>query len=549
MNDDTITVNGGGGDDSRSDNEKHDGSGQNSNGSSVNLSVYPEAQVIAVLAAPMNITLIGEGWGFTLLTSQTITSALQAGLSTLGTMALEAAPYLGRMAGVVVGSLIPSKIAPDDPKFMARIVNALPATTVTDVPMIQLPTQPSVLAKMQVEDTVEDELQKIVVVSSPTFPVSVPVVNAVPTTRTNVFTAQIVPSMPPVHIKMEKSTTLVNSVPAIGITEVKNAPVKPVERGTGSSTSDAFIHFPTPSGFQPIYVSITTVLTVEQIKKQEEEAKRRQAQWDARHPLEVAERELAEKEKILAQAELDILNREKARKDAENTPEALVIVDPVSHPLTYTKDVRFVTSIYNGTIQLSFTIETRDTLNQLLSQGGGMIAGESVEAPTYAGFQVAQTIQKGLMEIVEEMRQLILDGQKRIIEAQNALVVAIEGRNKAEDEKNKSEKNRDQVKEENKNKPTSYTLDDKIKVQMGERGWTEQDVKDVVGKGQNGISSDQRRPNKTPPDFLGRNDPASVYGMPGKYVVINDRTGEITQVSGKNDPHWIDDGRIVWEKK
>ncbi len=32
-----------------------------------------------------------------------------------------------------------------------------------------------------------------------------------------------------------------------------------------------------------------------------------------------------------------------------------------------------------------------------------------------------------------------------------------------------------------------------------------------------------------------RDDSATVYGEPGNYVVVNDRTNEVTQISDKND--------------
>ncbi|MDU3926875.1 MAG: colicin E5-related ribonuclease [Enterobacter asburiae] len=99
-----------------------------------------------------------------------------------------------------------------------------------------------------------------------------------------------------------------------------------------------------------------------------------------------------------------------------------------------------------------------------------------------------------------------------------------------------------------KGKSPKLKIDEKIKDQMEERGWTEKDIKDTVAKGVTGKSIDKRSPKKTPPDYLGRNDTASVYGEPGKYVVVNDRTGEVVQVSGKNKPGWIDDSRIEWGK-
>ncbi|WP_081861866.1 colicin E5-related ribonuclease [Photorhabdus australis] len=91
-------------------------------------------------------------------------------------------------------------------------------------------------------------------------------------------------------------------------------------------------------------------------------------------------------------------------------------------------------------------------------------------------------------------------------------------------------------------------MDDKIRDQISSRGWTEKDIKDVVAKGPTGKSTDNRRPNKTP-DKLGRNDTATVYGTPPNgYIVVNDRTGEVTQIADKTDSGWNADSRIKWSK-
>ena len=58
---------------------------------------------------------------------------------------------------------------------------------------------------------------------------------------------------------------------------------------------------------------------------------------------------------------------------------------------------------------------------------------------------------------------------------------------------------------------------------------------------------DKRSPAKTP-DNLGRDDLADVYGNAKEYVVINRRTGEVTQVSDRLDPNWIKDSRINFFK-
>ena len=91
-------------------------------------------------------------------------------------------------------------------------------------------------------------------------------------------------------------------------------------------------------------------------------------------------------------------------------------------------------------------------------------------------------------------------------------------------------------------------IDPKIRGQMKDRGWTDQDIEDLVAKGPTGTSMDNRSGAKTS-DGVKRNDTATVYGSPGNYVVINDRTNEVVQVSDKIDQEWTDDGRINWSIK
>ncbi|WP_430765327.1 colicin E5-related ribonuclease [Pseudomonas citronellolis] len=88
-------------------------------------------------------------------------------------------------------------------------------------------------------------------------------------------------------------------------------------------------------------------------------------------------------------------------------------------------------------------------------------------------------------------------------------------------------------------------IDTKISSQITERGWTEQDIRAVVQAGVIGTAVDKRSASKTP-DGLPRNDSASVYGSKEGYVVVNDRTKEVVQISGRNDPGWIPDSRINW---
>ncbi|MDX7880025.1 hemagglutinin repeat-containing protein [Acinetobacter nosocomialis] len=92
----------------------------------------------------------------------------------------------------------------------------------------------------------------------------------------------------------------------------------------------------------------------------------------------------------------------------------------------------------------------------------------------------------------------------------------------------------------------TFTIDPKIENQMSTRGWSNKDIADVMKKGPVGYTIDKRRASKTP-DNLPRNDTATVYGSKNGYVVVNDRTKEVVQISDKTDKNWIPDSRIQWK--
>lgn len=90
-------------------------------------------------------------------------------------------------------------------------------------------------------------------------------------------------------------------------------------------------------------------------------------------------------------------------------------------------------------------------------------------------------------------------------------------------------------------------LSDRIAGQLEARGWTEQEVLDLIKTRPAGRSTDQRTRHKTD-DRRARRDTATVYGSPlGGHVVVNDRTGEVVHISDRNDPFWKPDSRIIWE--
>ncbi|MBO1348474.1 MAG: hypothetical protein EBE86_014270 [Hormoscilla sp. GUM202] len=79
---------------------------------------------------------------------------------------------------------------------------------------------------------------------------------------------------------------------------------------------------------------------------------------------------------------------------------------------------------------------------------------------------------------------------------------------------------------------------------MSKRGWKQQSVVATI---QNPASTAATRDNRYNIDGTQKNEPATVYyRSDGHYVVCNDLTGDIVQVSDTNDPNWIDPfGNII----
>lgn len=541
-------------------NDRDAGNGRgHGNAADVNLSLFPEAQASLVMGAPSTLSLVDGLWGFSLLQAKPVQTAIAQALAKIAPMIAPVAGMLwrGSLWGVVIEAVTPTKIAPDDMSMVRHIITTLPADRVTQTPFSQLPTQPATLAEARVTDVVQDGVQKIAVVRAPSLPVSVPVVAARPTQRPGVYTADVVPGMPDIYINVGTQSPTGPRKPAEGVREIKDSPAFQQQLfTTGARTHDAIVYFPPQVNADPVYVSVTPVLTGQQVRELQDELNRRQAQWDARHPVEVAERQVYEADEALKREQENLRQKQAALDGVKNTPEGLTLADPAAHPITVT-EAKFVSVFgYSGggaDFDVTVAIENREQLNQLINLGGmgyvdNVLEWSEVTAPDGDGVDVGNAIKMAMVEEYDKLRQRLLDRQNEINTAQAALNSTIESRNHAAQEKKEAQGKRDKVKEENKDKPPDFTIDGKIRGQMDERGWSEQDIRDIVAKGPKGVSVDQRG-FKTTEDGLGRNDPATVYGEPGKYVVINDRTGEVTQVSGKNEPGWADDSRIFWGEK
>ncbi|EBQ5331831.1 colicin, partial [Salmonella enterica] len=218
--------------------------------------------------------------------------------------------------GIALYGIMPTEIAKDDPNMMSKIVTSLPAVTVTDVPVSSLPLdQATVSVTKRVTDVVKDERQHIAVVAG--VPMSVPVVDAKPTNRPGIFSATV-PGLPALEVSTGKGIPASTALPR-GITEDKDRTEHPAGFTFGGSSHEAVIRFPKESGQAPVYVSVTDVLTPEQVKQRQEEESRRQQEWDAVHPVEVAERNYQLASDELNRANADVADKQERQARAGQT--------------------------------------------------------------------------------------------------------------------------------------------------------------------------------------------------------------------------------------
>nr|WED70047.1 colicin-like bacteriocin tRNase domain-containing protein [Pectobacterium colocasium] len=210
------------------------------------------------------------------------------------------------MLGLPFGLLYPSSTATND-MVTPHFVTTLPAKEVTDTLLEDIPTQVVTGINIKIHDIVSVDKQFLSLVRSPTTPMSVPVVAAKPTKRANVYTASIVAGMPDIHIKVEVSTkTPALPTKSVGFDEVRDE-VGVVPFASGENTHDAIVHFPSGSNIEPIYISVIKLLTPEEIKKQEDELKKRQEKWDAEHPVELTAIDVINKRTELDKVNLSII--------------------------------------------------------------------------------------------------------------------------------------------------------------------------------------------------------------------------------------------------
>ncbi|EFJ3386273.1 hypothetical protein KV921_004488 [Escherichia coli] len=454
-------------------------------------------------------------WGFTYTSgtagtylglkelSATISKSLDKAIS-------KSLPVLGRMAGVAGLLFYPNTSIMSQEDEMRELnewrtaygavdnahrVVVTAADIISRVPEKNIPQLSAVESHFQMQSVIDIKTDKQIIAATPAAG-KIPVVKAVKTDKPDVFKAQIVPGMPAFHIRMDST----DKKPATPVPEpAKSLTATQYLTEPAANTHQAFVWFEGAPHIRPVYVSVSKILSEAEQKAQAEEAKKRE------------QKALTEQEKALIAAEQElhaaVLVLTKAQAD-ENLHKFAVVAAQKAYDVQKAEYDDWLRRFPSGFVKL----------NPITPLNIHNVYGSKTKAR-----------------------------EAELNEARHLLAIAVESRKQAEGKKKAAE---DKVKEakDKKGKTPELKFDDKIKKDMRDRSWTEQDIKDTVAKGPTGKSVDQRRPVKTE-DGLGRNDPATVYGKPGEYVVINDRTGEVTQVSDKKDLGWMDDSRIQWEKK
>lgn len=175
------------------------------------------------------------------------------------------------------------------------------------------------------------------------------------------------------------------------------------------------------------------------------EAAKAQAEWDAAHPVEVAERQVNEAEKVRKREQDNVTQKQAVRDSLKGTVEGRLLTDTAAYPLSYEKEDRLSIPGTNGfSLQLTFSVENREQMDKLLKDGGtayvkNVLQWGEVSAPTESGLIVGNGIKTATAAEYENLRQRVLNRQNEINSAQTAFNIAIESRHQAEQRKKVAE--------------------------------------------------------------------------------------------------------------
>ncbi|HEN3614719.1 TPA: hypothetical protein U5E40_002347 [Yersinia enterocolitica] len=183
----------------------------------------------------------------------------------------------------------------------------------------------------------------------------------------------------------------------------------------------------------------------EKKRKAAEDAARAQAEWDAAHPIEVAERQVNEAEEVCKREQDNVTQKQAVRDSLKGTVEGRLLTDTAAYPLSYEKEDRLSIPGTNGfSLLLTFSVENREQMDKLLKDGGtayvkNVLQWGEVSAPTESGLLVGNGIKIATAAEYENLRQRVLNRQNEITSAQTAFNIAIESRHQAEQRKKVAE--------------------------------------------------------------------------------------------------------------
>ncbi|WP_226374036.1 colicin-like bacteriocin tRNase domain-containing protein [Pectobacterium quasiaquaticum] len=475
---DTMTVDGGGGgwvsnDDRKGGNDRNNDKG----GSAVNLSKNPEKQAIVnpylAVALPMPVYPIYGTPGFTINAA-----VIETGLAKISTVISRALPVAGRLLGVTVGAMWPSSTAPSSldsiynqahQQALAQLaaqqgvlnkgynVTAMPAGLVSSLPVSEIKSLPTAPASLLAQSVINTELsQRQLTLTQPATnaPVAnIPVVKAEKTAMPGVYSAKIIAGEPAFQIKVDNTKPALAQNPPkvkddIQVSSFLSSPV--------ADTHHAFIDF--GSDHEPVYVSLSKIVTAEEEKKQVEEAKRREQEWLLRHPVAAAERKVQDAINAEAEAERGVKRAELALNNLKTSPNGLTLADPVKYPAKAEWPEIYDVPEYGDYAQIKFNfsvlVDSVAKLNALLAQGAGALLTDEISwhdvitkysvnnlsqdmlnDPSETMFVLGDVYKEQALEYYGYLRSELLKSKELISNAEKSLIIAIESRKKAEQDK------------------------------------------------------------------------------------------------------------------
>ncbi|MDR5617914.1 colicin-like bacteriocin tRNase domain-containing protein [Arsenophonus sp.] len=196
----------------------------------------------------------------------------------------KALPYAGSLlGGVIAGALYPNDTIVSEKKEQEMLthsqafriadktqgykITSLPASIVSEIPVGDITKRTEAPAKVLSEFAINmNNKKREMAITQQSKPSNIAVIKAEKTSKPNVYTAQIIPGMKPMHIQVNpdknqaKHSAKVNPMPAIN--PYLSSP-------STKDTHHAFVHF--DGKHEPIYVSVSRIPNNNEEQKQVEE--------------------------------------------------------------------------------------------------------------------------------------------------------------------------------------------------------------------------------------------------------------------------------------